>query len=96
MARKSKNEAPAIADLQPDELNALKALVHEFTEKIQRVDDEVETLKEDRKEIIEEYSNRLDMKTLKMALAVLKIESNVARRDAYDTFLEALRDPALS
>lgn len=96
MARKNKKDAPAIADMQPDELNALKALVREFMSKIEAVDNEVETLKEDRKEIIEEYSDRLDVQTLKMALAVLKIEANVARRDAYDTFLEALRDPAQS
>lgn len=89
------NQAPekAVAELQPDELNALKALVKEFMGKIQTVDDEIETLKEDRKEIIEEYSDRLDMKTLQLALKILKLQNSVARKDAFDLFMEALKDP---
>ncbi len=95
MAKKSAPEK-AVAELQPDEINALRALVKEFMGKIEAIDNEVELLKDDRKEIIEEYSEKLDMKTLKMALAVLKIESNVAHRDAYDLFIETLKDPAQS
>ena len=93
MAKKS---APttSVADMQPDELNALKALVQEFMGKIQNVDSEIETLKEDRKEIIEEYSEKLDMKTLQAALRVLKIEQGVEHKDTYDTFIEALKDPS--
>ena len=83
----------AVAELQPDELNALKALVKEFMTKVQSVDDEIETLKEDRKEIIEEYQDRLDMKTLQLALKILKLQNSVARKDAFDLFMEALKDP---
>ncbi len=92
----AKQAAPekAIAELQPDELNALKALVKEFMGKIQSVDDEIETLKEDRKEIIEEYSDRLDMKTLQLALKILRLQNAVARKDAFDLFMEALKDPS--
>jgi uncharacterized protein (UPF0335 family) len=84
----------AIAELMPDEISAVKALVKEFMGKVQSVDDEIATLKEDRKEIIEEFSDRLDMKTLQLALKVLKLQSAVAHRDAYDLFIEALTDPA--
>ncbi len=93
MAKKSAPEK-SVAELQPDELNALKALVKEFMGKIETIDSEIELLKEDRKEIIEEYSDKLDMKTLKMALAVLKIEASIAHKDAYDLFIAALTDPA--
>lgn len=93
MAKKSAPEK-SVAELQPDELNALKALVKEFMGKIESIDNEIELLKEDRKEIIEEYAEKLDMKTLQTALRVLKLESSVAHRDAYDLFIEALKDPS--
>lgn len=82
------------ADLQPDELNALKALVKEFMQKMSSIDNEIETLKEDRKELIEEYSEKLDMKTLQAALRVLKIQQSVQHRDTFDLFVETLTDPA--
>lgn len=93
MAR-AKAPEKAIAELQPDELNALKALVKEFIGKIESVDNEIETLKEDRKEIIEEYAEKLDMQTLQLALRVIKLQNSVARKDAFDLFMEALKDPA--
>jgi len=80
------------ADMQPDEINTLRGLVKEFIGKIETVDNEIELLKTDRKEIIEEYQDRLDMKTLQAALKVVKIQQGVAHRDTFDLFLEAI-DP---
>jgi uncharacterized protein (UPF0335 family) len=80
------------AHLQPDELGALRALVKEFIGKIESVDNEIELLKGDRKEIIEEYTEKLDMKTLQAALRVLRIQQGVAHKDTYDLFLEALTE----
>ena len=79
-----------IAELQPDEVNSLRALVKEFMVKIESIDNEVELLKQDRKEIIEEYQEKLDMKTLQAALKVVKIQQGVEHRDTFDLFLEAL------
>lgn len=90
--RKQVKEEKSVAEMMPDELNALKALVKEFIDKVQSVDDEVELLKQDRKEIIEEYSDRLDMKTLRIALQVIKLQRAVAHKDAYDLFLAALEE----
>lgn len=84
-----------IANMQPDEVGAIRTLVKEFITKIEAVDSEVELLKEDRKEIIEEYSDKLDMKTLTAALKVVKIQSMVEHRDTYDLFIEALGDHTL-
>jgi uncharacterized protein (UPF0335 family) len=81
-----------VAHLQPDELGALRTLVKEFIGKIESVDNEIELLKGDRKEIIEEYTEKLDMKTLQAALRVLKIQQGVAHKDTYDLFLEALTE----
>jgi len=79
-----------VAHLQPDEIGALRNLVKEFVSKIDGIDNEIELLKNDRKEIIEEYQEKLDMKTLQAALRVIKIQRGIARKDTYDLFLEAL------
>lgn len=92
MAKKTTTEDVAI--YQPDEINALKALVKEFIEKIQYIDNEIETLKADRTELIDEYKSKLDIKTLKSALKVVKIQSEVERKDTFDLFIEVLTDPA--
>ena len=81
-----------VANLQPDELGALKELVKEFVARIENIDNEIELLKEDRKTVVEEFSDRLDMKTLQAALKVIKIQRSVAHKDTFDTFLEALTD----
>ena len=81
-----------VAVMQPTEINALRALVKEFIGKIQTVDDEIELLKEDRKEIIEEYSQKLDYKTLQSALKVVKIQQGVEHKDTYDLFMEVLEE----
>ncbi len=93
MAKKSPPKQYNVAHLQPDELNALKATVKEFMEKMQNLDNEIELLNEDKKQLVEDYSEKLDMKTLKAALSVLRIEKGVQHKDTYDTFLEALKDP---
>ena len=81
-----------VAIMQPDEVGALRNLVKEFITKIEAIDNEIELLKGDRKEIIEEYQEKLDMKTLQAALKVLKIQQGVAHKDTYDLFIEALTD----
>ena len=92
MPKKNVTKNYNVAQLQPDEVNALRTLVKEFIGKIESVDNEIELLKTDRKEIIEEYQEKLDMKTLTAALKVIKIQSSVEHKDAYDLFLEALQD----
>lgn len=83
-----------VASMQPDEVNALRALVQEFIGRVESLDTEIEGLKEDRKDLIEEYSDRLDMKTLQAALKVLRIKQGVQHKDTFDLFIEALTDPA--
>lgn len=77
-------------DNQPDELGQLSALVKEFTDKLKVIDHELETLKEDRKQLLEDYSDRLDIKTLKAAMRVVKIQSEQAHRSTFDNFVEVL------
>jgi uncharacterized protein (UPF0335 family) len=95
MAKKTRASNYNVAHLQPDEIGALRDLVKEFVGKIESVDNELELLKQDRKDIIEEYSEKLDMKTLQAALRVIKIQQGVDHKDTFDLFIEAL-EPAES
>jgi hypothetical protein len=83
-----------VANMQPDEINALRAVVTEFMERASNIDNEIEQLKEDRKELVEEYSEKLDMSTLQAALKVLKIQRGIQHKDTYDLFIAALTDPS--
>jgi uncharacterized protein (UPF0335 family) len=82
------------ADLTPDELGEVRKLITEFMTRVNNVDNEIEQLKEDRKELVEEYSDRLDMKTLQAALRVLKIQRGVEHKHTFELFVEALTDPS--
>jgi len=81
-----------IAEMQPTEVNALRSLVKEFVGRVQNIDNEIEGLKDDRKELIEEYSQKLDYKTLQSALRVVKIQNSVEHKDAFDLFMEVLEE----
>ena len=96
MVKRKKNSQKQynVAIMQQNEINQLRALVKEFVGKIEAVDNEIEMLKEDRKEIIEEYTEKLDYKTLQAALKVVKIQQGVEHKDTFDLFMEALSDPA--
>lgn len=80
------------AELQPDELKELKKVVGEFMSRLSNIDNEIETLKEGRKDLIDEYADKLDMKTLTMAIKAVKLEASVAHRDTFDLFVEVLKD----
>jgi uncharacterized protein (UPF0335 family) len=90
MAKRSKKQTVDIGQLQPDEINALRATVKEFMDRMQNIENEISTLKDDRKALVEEYADKLDIRTLNAALKVTKIQSEVEHRDCFDLFIEAL------
>ena len=90
MAKRQPKKSYNVDLMQPDEIGELKKLVKEFVTRVGNVDNEIELLKEDRKDLIEEYSTKLDLKVLQAAMKVVK---SVAHRDTFDLFLEVL-DPA--
>lgn len=79
-------------DRQPDELNEVRKLTNEFLEKKAAIDNEIETLKQDLKDLVDEYSSKLDMKTLKAAMKVVDIKAKVNHKDTFDNFLEVLEN----
>ena len=81
-----------VAALQPDELHSLKEVMREFITRLSNIDNELETLRLDRKELIEEFSDKLDVKMLQLAMKIIKAESEVDRKGAYDTFKDLLKD----
>lgn len=75
---------------QPDELGELSALVKEFVSRLQNVDNEMELLKESRKELVDEFSSKLDVKVLNQVLRVIKIKSKIDHKHTFDQFMEIL------
>lgn len=90
MARRKKQGSSDGADRQPASLQDLKVLVDEFVGKARTIENELETLKEDMRLLVEEYEEKLDMKTLKQALRVVKIKEKVEHKDTFDTFAAIL------
>jgi hypothetical protein len=78
------------ADRQPSELGDLKSLVSNFLDRFKNIESEIELLKEDQKQLVEEFSDRLDIKTLQAAMRTVKIKKKVAFKDTFDTFVEIL------
>jgi uncharacterized protein (UPF0335 family) len=54
-----------------------KEIVQELVEKIATVDNEIKLLQEDRKTLLEEYKDKLDIKAFKAALRIIKLRENV-------------------
>lgn len=77
---------------QPDELGALRELVEEFVKKYEHIENEIATLVEARKDLMDEYKEKLDLKTLKAALRVVKIKKGVEHQDTFDSFMTVLDD----
>jgi uncharacterized protein (UPF0335 family) len=59
-------------------------------EKLKRIDSEIELLTLDRKELFEEYKEKIDMKTLRQAIRVAAIREKVERKETFDTFVHLL------
>jgi uncharacterized protein (UPF0335 family) len=76
----------------PDELGAIKQIVSEFITRLQNIENEISLLKEDRKELIEEYRDRIDMVTLQAAIKTVKIRANVQHKDTFDNYLSVLEE----
>ena len=77
-------------EAMPDELGAIRQLVEEFVGRLQNIENEIQLLREDKSDLVEEYKEKLDVKTLKAALQVVKIQKAVKHRDTFDAMIAAL------
>lgn len=80
------------ADRQPDEIGELTKLVSEFVEKMRSIEHEIDDLKERQKELVDEYKDKLDVKTLQAAMRAVKIKKKVQGKDTFDIFCEILEE----
>lgn len=90
MPRQKKTEESVGVDVQPTSITELEPIVKEFVTRLKTIKNEQELLKQDEKDLIEEFTNKLDMKTLKAALRVVAVREKVNHKDTFDTFLEVL------
>lgn len=74
----------------PAGLRELEPIVREFVEKLKSIKNEQELLKQDEKALLEEYAEKLDMKTLKAAMRVVAVREKIERKDAFDNLVEVL------
>lgn len=87
-----RNNSVNVADEQPSEVNELKKLVNEFIDRYRNVENELELLKESQRELVDEYKDKLDIKTLKAAMRVVKIEKTITHKETFEVFAEAVRE----
>ena len=61
-----------------------------FVKRLRQIESELEDLKNAKKDLIEDYKEKLDTKTLNTVLRVLKAESKVEHKDTYDQYKNTL------
>jgi len=88
MPRKKKE----VAERQPLEMNELKALLKEFLERYKNIENEISVLKEDMKELVTEYEDRVDSKTLKQAIRLVKLLESVDNKSTFDLYASVLEE----
>jgi len=79
-------------DIHPSSLTELKPIVRDFIEKLESLEHEIELLNEQRKELFEEYEDKIDIKELKAALRVHKIMKKVSHKDAFESYCSILEN----
>ena len=85
MTRKTYN----VAELQPDELTELKAIVRDYYKRLTSIESEIKTLREAKADLTEEFKSKLDLRTFNLVLRIIKAEDAVQHRDTFDLYREA-------
>lgn len=71
-------------------VTALKRTILEFVDKLRDNENELQEIKDRRKDLIEEYKEQLDVKAIKAALQIVKIRNNVTDQAALDNILATI------
>lgn len=88
-----KHAVNKIEHMSPAEQDNLKQDVQEYIKRREELEGQIEGIKEDLKTLDDEFSEKVDLKTLKQIIRILKIEAEIAHKDAADAFRDALTDP---
>jgi uncharacterized protein (UPF0335 family) len=71
-----------------------KEVVHELVEKVLELEHEIKTLQETRKDVLDEYKDRVDLKVFNAALRIARIKAKLASTsdESLDEVLDAVED----
>lgn len=71
-----------------------KETIHELVEKVLDMEHEIKTLQENRKEILDEYKDKIDLKVFNAALKIARIKAKLAQTsdESLDEVLDAVED----
>ena len=89
MPRRFKQEESG-ADEMPENFNDLQPIVKQFVDRMRTLEHEETTLREAKKDLVEEYSSKLDTKTLKLALRLMDLKKKVQHKHYFDMFVDIL------
>lgn len=84
------NNKQSGAERQPSDINELTKLVNEFVDRFSNIENEISLLKEDQKNLVEDFSDKLDVKTLRQAIRAANIKKKVDHKDTFDSFVDIL------
>jgi uncharacterized protein (UPF0335 family) len=66
-------------------------IVNDFIEKLAKLENEQKLLAEDRKALIEDYKEKIDMKALMAAIRIVKIKSRLGSSESdCETYIEQI------
>lgn len=85
-----RNKQQVEPDEMPENLSELKPIVNEFVDRMRTLENEEATLREAKKDLVDEYASKLDTKTLKLALRLVDLKKKVQHKHYFDLFLEIL------
>jgi|GEM_PF-957006 uncharacterized protein (UPF0335 family) len=73
---------------------ATRELVNELVEKLLYLENEMTTLKEDKKQLLEDYKDKLDVKAFQAAVRIAKIKAKLrdTSETEFDNMLLAIED----
>lgn len=71
-----------------------KEIIHELVEKVIDLEHEIKTLQENRKGVLDEYKDKVDLKVFNAALKIARIKSKLAQTsdESLDEVLDAVED----
>lgn len=80
------------ADRAPSELGEITKILESFMDRFRRIEAEQDLLKEDAKALLEEFEDRLDVKTLKQAVRIVRAKKKIKHQDTFETYEHILDD----
>jgi uncharacterized protein (DUF927 family) len=79
-----------MAFLTDEEIAATQDTLREYMKRRKMIESEIMILREDIKTLDDEFKDKLDLKTFKLAQAVIKAKAKVAHKFTFDNFVDVM------